>query len=36
MDILERVLGSPEKRTEYQDFIDRYDRGTPYDSFDDR
>lgn len=36
MDILERVLGSPEKRTEYQDFIDRYDRGTPYDSINDR
>jgi hypothetical protein len=36
MDILERVLGSPEKRTEYEDFIDRYDRGTPYDSIDDR
>jgi hypothetical protein len=36
MDLLERVLGSPEKRTEYQDFIDRYDRGSPYDSINDR
>jgi hypothetical protein len=36
MDLLERVLGSPEKRTEYQDFIDRYDAAPPYDSIEDR
>jgi hypothetical protein len=36
MDLLDRLLGGPEKRTEYQDFIDRYDRGSPYDSIDDR
>jgi hypothetical protein len=36
MDILERVLGSPEKRTEYQDFIKRYDQGSPYDTINDR
>jgi hypothetical protein len=36
MDLLERVLGSPEKQTEYEDFINRYDRGAPYDTIDDR
>jgi len=36
MDLLERVLGSPEKRTEYQDFIDRYDAAPPFDSIEDR
>ena len=36
MDLLERVLGGPEKRSDYQDFIDRFDRGSPYDSIDDR
>lgn len=36
MDLLERVLGGPEKRAEYEDFIDRFNRGTPYDSIDDR
>ena len=36
MDLLDRVLGTPEKRAEYQDFIERYDRGSPYDSIDDR
>ena len=36
MDLLERVLGSPEKRTQYQDFIDRYDKAPPYDAIDDR
>ena len=36
MDLLERVLGSPEKRTEYQDFIDRYDAAPPYDTIEDR
>jgi hypothetical protein len=36
MDLLDRVLGTPEHRAEYQDFIERYDRGSPYDSIDDR
>ena len=36
MDLLERVLGSPVKRTEYQDFIDRYDAAPPYDTIEDR
>ena len=36
MDLLERVLGSPEKRTEYQDFIERYDAAPPYDTIEDR
>lgn len=36
MDLLERVLGGPQKQTEYRDFIDRFGRGTPYDSIDDR
>jgi hypothetical protein len=35
MDLLERVLGSPEKQTEYEDFIKRYDKGSPYDSIGD-
>ena len=36
MDLLERVLGGPQKQTEYRDFIDRYDQGSPYDNIDDR
>jgi hypothetical protein len=36
MDLLERVLGGPQKQTEYRDFIDRFQRGSPYDSIDDR
>ena len=36
MDLLERVLGGPEKQTEYEDFIDRFNQGSPYDSIDDR
>jgi hypothetical protein len=36
MDLLERVLGRPEKRTEYEDFINRYEQGSPYTSIDDR
>ena len=35
MDLLERVLGGPQQRTEYQDFIDRFGRGSPYDSIPD-
>lgn len=36
MDLLDRILGGPEKQTEYKDFINRFDRGSPYDSIDDR
>jgi predicted RNA-binding Zn ribbon-like protein len=36
MDLLERVLGGPKQQTEYRDFIDRFDRGSPYDSIDDK
>ena len=36
MDLLERVLGRPEQRTEYEDFIDRFEKGSPYDGIDDR
>jgi len=36
VDLLERVLGRPEQRTEYQDFIDRFEQGSPYDAIDDR
>jgi hypothetical protein len=30
MDLLERVLGGPKQQTEYRDFIDRFDRGSPF------
>ena len=36
MDLLERVLGGQKQQGEYRDFIDRFDRGSPYDSIDDR
>jgi hypothetical protein len=36
MDLLEKVLGGREKQTEYKDFINRYEQGSPYDSIDDR
>jgi hypothetical protein len=36
MDLLERVLGGQQQQTEYRDFIDRFDRGSPYDSIGDR
>ena len=35
MDLLERVLGGSDRQSEYRDFIDRFDRGTPYDSIGD-
>ena len=35
MDLLERVLGG-NKRTEYEDFINRYEQGSPYNTIDDR
>jgi hypothetical protein len=36
MDILERVFGNPKERTGYEDFINRYEQGSPYQSIDDR
>jgi hypothetical protein len=35
MDVLNNILGNPEKRTQYEDFIDRYDKAPPYDSIPD-
>jgi hypothetical protein len=35
MDLLNGILGSPQKRSEYDDFIGRYQQGLPYDGFDD-
>jgi hypothetical protein len=36
MDLLQRALGGPETQAEYEDFIDRFKKGSPYDSIDDR
>jgi hypothetical protein len=36
MDLLERIFGGPKERTDYQDFINRYEQGSPYSSIDDR
>jgi hypothetical protein len=36
MDVLERVFGGPKQRTEYEDFINRYEQGSPYQSLDAR
>jgi hypothetical protein len=35
MDVLNNILGSPEKRTQYDEFIDRYQKAPPYDAIDD-
>ena len=35
MDVLNNILGSPEKRSQYDDFIGRYQQGSPYDGIDD-
>lgn len=35
MDVLNNILGNPEKRTQYDDFVDRYDKAPPYDSIGD-
>ena len=35
MDVLSNILGNPEKRTQYEDFIDRYDKAPPYDTIPD-
>jgi hypothetical protein len=31
MDLINNILGNPQKRSEFEDFIDRYDQGSPYD-----
>jgi hypothetical protein len=37
MDLLERVFGGPDKRNQFQDFIDKFQKGSsPYDDIDDR
>jgi len=35
MDVLNNILGSPQRRSQYEDFIDRYRQGSPYDGIDD-
>ena len=35
MDVLNNILGSPEKRSQYDDFIGRYQQGSPYDGIGD-
>jgi hypothetical protein len=35
MDVLNNILGNPEKRSQYDDFIGRYQQGSPYDGIDD-
>lgn len=35
MDILERVLGGTQQRRDYDDFVNRYEQGSPYDSISD-
>jgi len=31
MDVLNNILGNPQKRSQYEDFINRYQQGSPYD-----
>jgi hypothetical protein len=35
MDVLNNILGNPQKRSQYDDFIDRYQQGSPYDGIGD-
>ncbi len=35
MDVLNNILGDPKKRSQYDDFIDRYQQGSPYDGIGD-
>jgi hypothetical protein len=35
MDLLDNILGNPQKRSQYEDFIGRYQQGSPYDGIDD-
>lgn len=34
MDVLNDILGKPETRSQYDDFIERYQQGSPYDGID--
>src|SRR5688572_7272655 len=36
VDLLESVLGGKQQQTEYQDFIDKFEKGSPYDGIDER
>ena len=36
MDMLAQLLGGGQQRQQYQDFVDRYDQGAPWDGIDDR
>lgn len=31
MDLINSILGNPQKRTELEDFVNRYEQGSPYD-----
>jgi len=35
MDLLDNILGNPQKRSQYDDFIGRYQQGSPYDGIND-
>ena len=35
MGLLDELVGGGQRQTDYRDFIDRFDRGSPYDSIDD-
>ena len=35
MDILQNILGGGQERQQYQDFVNRYDQGAPYDGISD-
>ena len=35
MDVLNNILGDPQKRSQYDDFISRYQQGSPYDGIGD-
>jgi hypothetical protein len=35
MDVLNNILGDPQKRSQYDDFISRYEQGSPYDGIGD-
>ena len=36
MDLLQNLLGGGQQRQEYQDFVNRYDQGSPYDGISDQ
>ena len=35
MDLLERLVGGSQQRDQYQDFVNRFEKGSPYDSITD-